>query len=201
MSRAFADITFTESVKAAQERYGSREHNTFFEHADDPRNVLGEKEIQFIRARDSFYQATVSENGWPYVQYRGGPRGFLTVLDNRHIAYADFRGNAQYLTVGNINFDERVSLLLMDYVHRRRLKIWGRATIVHDDDNPELFALLQSPTYEATIERAVVIAVEALEWNCPQHITPRFSEEEIRVLLKPLIDENNALKARLKIRD
>lgn len=201
MPRAFADITFTESVKAAQQRYGSREQNKHFEFADDPRNRLGEKEIQFLQARDSFYQATVSENGWPYVQHRGGPIGFLKVLDERHFGYADFRGNFQYISVGNINHDDRVSLILMDYAHRRRLKIWGHAQIVHHADNPELIKLLSHAEYGATVERGVVIRVEALEWNCPQHITQRFTDAEIEQVLMPLIEENKMLKARLMARD
>jgi uncharacterized protein len=180
MPRAFAEITFTNSVKATQQRYGSREHNKHFELTDDLHNILGEREIEFIRERDSFYQATVSENGWPYVQHRGGPKGFLKVLDQHHIAYADFRGNFQYISVGNINHDDRISLILMDYAHRRRLKVWSRAHIVHQDENPELLALVTSGDYKAKVERAIVMRVEALEWNYPQHITPRFSEEEIQ---------------------
>lgn len=201
MPRAFADITFTTSVKAAQQRYGSREHNKHFEFADDPRNVLGEKETHFIQARDSFYQATVSENGWPYVQHRGGPKGFLKVLDQQHIGYADFRGNFQYISVGNINHDDRVSLILMDYAHRRRLKIWGRAQVVHQEENPELLELLSHADYQSMIERGIVIYVEALEWNCPQHITQRFSDEEIQQVLAPLVEENKTLRARLMARE
>jgi len=201
MPRAFADITFTESVKAAQQRYGSREHNKHFEFADDPRDRLGEKEIHFIQARDSFYQATTSENGWPYVQHRGGPIGFLKVLDEQHFGYADFRGNFQYISVGNINHNDRVSLILMDYVNRRRLKIWGYAHVVHQEENPALLELLSLAEYGATVERGIVIRVAALEWNCPQHITQRFSEEDIKQVLEPLIAENTMLKARLMARD
>jgi len=201
MPRAFADITFTESVKATQQRYGSREHNKHFEFADDPRDRLGEKEIHFIQARDSFYQATTSENGWPYVQHRGGPIGFLKVLDEQHFGYADFRGNFQYISVGNINHNDRVSLILMDYVNRRRLKIWGYAHVVHQEENPALLELLSLAEYGATVERGIVIRVAALEWNCPQHITQRFSEEDIKQVLEPLIAENTMLKARLMARD
>src|SRR6478609_5190233 len=130
MPSAFASISFTESVKAAQSLYGSRERNRLFELSEDPRNELGEFETEFIEARDSFYQATVSENGWPYVQHRGGPVGFLKVLDSRTIGYADFRGNKQYLSVGNLNANPRVSLILMDYPNRLRLKLWGTVSIV-----------------------------------------------------------------------
>lgn len=200
MARAFADITFTESVKAAQSLYGSRENNRGFELAEDPRNTLGAPEAEFIHARDSFYQATVGENGWPYVQHRGGAAGFIKVLDERTLGYADFRGNRQYISVGNINADERVSLIFMDYANQRRLKIWGRAKVVHESENPSLIAQLEDPSYRARIERAVVIHVEAYEWNCPQHITPRYTEAEIREYIAPLVAENEQLKSRLVIR-
>ncbi|RYY77157.1 MAG: pyridoxamine 5'-phosphate oxidase [Gammaproteobacteria bacterium] len=194
MARAFADITFTDSVKAAQARYGSREQNGFFENAEDPRNSLGEKEIQFIQTRDSFYQATVGENGWPYVQHRGGPPGFLKILDERTFGYADYRGNMQYISVGNIGSDQRVSLILMDYLNRRRLKIWGHAQIVHGYDNPELLEKLQDNEYAAKVERGVVVHVDALEWNCPQHITQRFTEDQVKQAVAPLLQEITELK-------
>jgi predicted pyridoxine 5'-phosphate oxidase superfamily flavin-nucleotide-binding protein len=187
MSRAFSDITFTPSVKAAQEFYGSRAGNRHFELADDARSELTQTEIQFIQARDSFYQATVSENGWPYVQHRGGPIGFLKVLDTRTIGFADFRGNRQYLSVGNINVDERISMILMDYPRQRRLKLWGRARIVHVSEQPDIIAAVEDPAYRARIERAIVISIAAFDWNCPQHITPRFSKDEIREYVKTII--------------
>lgn len=195
MPRAFADISFTPSVKAAQVRYGSRENNRGFELAEDPRNELQDHEIEFIASRDSFYQATVSESGWPYVQHRGGPAGFLRVLDARTIGYADFRGNRQYLSVGNLNANDRVSLILMDYANRRRLKLWGRARIVHEADAPELIAQLAVPGYRAQVERGVLIHIEAIEWNCPQHITPRFTQAEVNAAVAPLLAELNALRA------
>ena len=176
---AFAKIAFTSSVKAAQSLYGSRADYAGLEHGDDAGNALSLRETEFIQARDSFYQATVSETGWPYVQFRGGPVGFLRVLDANTIGYADFRGNRQYLSVGNINADGRMALILMDYPNRRRLKIWGRAKVIHESEAPDLIARLEMPTYRARVERAVVIAVEAYDWNCPQHITPRFTEAEI----------------------
>ena len=197
MSRAFADISFTDSVKAAQSLYGSREANRGFEQVEEKRDYLFDKDIEFIAARDSFYQATISENGWPYVQHRGGPAGFLRVLDEKTIGYADFSGNAQYLSVGNLFVSDRISLILMDYANRRRLKIWGRAKIVHEIDNPKLIAQLEMGSYRARIERAVVITVEAVEWNCPQHITPRFTDTEVQGFLSQLQDENSALKAKL----
>jgi uncharacterized protein len=183
MARAFADITFTESVKAAQSLYGSRESNRGFELADDPRNTLGTQEAAFIHTRDSFYQATVGENGWPYVQHRGGAKGFVKVLNERTLGYADFRGNRQYISVGNINADERVSLIFMDYANQHRLKIWGRAKILHESENPRLVAQLEDINYQARIERAIIVHVEAYEWNCPQHITRRYTLDEIREYL------------------
>lgn len=197
MARAFADITFTPSVKAAQTLYRSREQNRGFELAEDPRNILTEMAMAFIAERDSFYQATVAENGWPYMQHRGGPKGFLKVLDEYTLGYADFRGNRQYLSVGNIAADERICLFLMDYANRRRLKIWGRASIIHNDDASELISALTHSEYKAGVERAIIIRVEALEWNCSKHIPQRFNEDEVRQILQPLIEENDALKARL----
>jgi len=195
MPRAFADISFTPSVKAAQARYGSRENNRGFELAEDPRNALHAHEIEFIASRDSFYQATVSETGWPYVQHRGGPAGFLRVLDARTIGYADFRGNLQYLSVGNLNANDRVSLILMDYANRRRLKLWGHARIVHEEDAPALLAQLGVSGYRGQVERGVLIHIEAIEWNCPQHITPRFTQAEVNAAVAPLLAELNALRA------
>lgn len=186
MARKFAEITFTPSVKAAQEQYGSRKMNQRFETMDEPPVNLGDAEIDFIEARDGFYQATVSETGWPYVQFRGGPAGFLKVLDEKTIGYADFRGNVQYLSVGNLNANDRIALILMDYPARRRLKIWARVRIVHADEEPELLARLEIPTYRARVERAVILTIEAVDWNCPQHITPRFTEAQVDEMMLPL---------------
>ena len=179
MPRPFGRIAFTPAVRAFQESRGVR---TRAPHPDDPVDargtILTEAETAFIAERDGFYQATVSESGWPYVQFRGGPTGFLRVLDERTIAYADFRGNMQYISAGNLAGDGRISLILMDYANRRRLKILGRAKLVDAADDPALVAKLEDPSYRARVERAVVIAVEAFDWNCPQHITPRFTEAE-----------------------
>ncbi|MFZ6654954.1 pyridoxamine 5'-phosphate oxidase family protein [Undibacterium sp. TJN19] len=194
MSRAFADICFTPSVKAAQSLYGSREDNQGFELTDQKRDRLLDRDMEFIATRDSFYQATISENGWPYVQHRGGPEGFLKVLDAKTMVYADFSGNAQYLSVGNLFANDRVSLIMIDYARRRRLKIWGRVKIVHESEQPALIAQLESPAYQVNIERAIVITVEAVEWNCPQHITPRFTGKEIQTLMAEMQEENRQLK-------
>jgi predicted pyridoxine 5'-phosphate oxidase superfamily flavin-nucleotide-binding protein len=195
MATAFAEITFTDAVKAAQERHGSRASYARLETDEaPPRNRLGAKERQFIAARDGFYQATVSAAGWPYVQFRGGRPGFLEVLDERTIAYADFSGNRQYLSTGNLAGDDRISLILMDYAGRRRLKLWGRARLVEVSDDPMLVERLADPDEAATIERAVVITVEAFDWNCPQHITQRFTEGELEAALAPVRAEILALR-------
>lgn len=199
MARNFTEIAFTPSVKAAQERYGTR---AVFERSEPPAEgvpvTLGERETSYIRARDGFYQATVSENGWPYVQFRGGPAGFLKVLDARTIGYADFRGNLQYLSVGNMNANDRVALILMDYANRRRLKIWARARIADAAEDPALLAKLETPGYGATVERGVILTVEAFDWNCPKHITQRFTAAEVESVVRPLQERIAALEAAAK---
>jgi len=196
MSRAFAEISFTPSVLAIQKQRGSAESYARFLDPDADRgDRVGPMEAEFISLRDGFYQATVSETGWPYVQFRGGPIGFLKVLDDRTIAYADFRGNRQYLSAGNLTDNERVSLILMDYPNRRRLKIWGRAKLNGSKDDPLFMTNLQDPSYRALPERAVIIAVEALDWNCPQHIPQRLTLEELESQLNPVLDEVAKLKA------
>ncbi|OAI19791.1 pyridoxamine 5-phosphate oxidase [Methylomonas koyamae] len=191
MSRAFADLCFTDSVRAAQRRYGSREGNLGFETAADPRAELGETEQAFVTERDGFYQASVGETGWPYVQFRGGSAGFLKVLDPSTLAYADQRGNRQYISVGNLDADGRVALILMDYVARRRLKIWGVARIVELGTTDWPAAL----PAEAAVERAIVIDVKTYDWNCPKHITPRFTEAQIQPRLAGLQAEIERLQA------
>ncbi|MDD5273302.1 MAG: pyridoxamine 5'-phosphate oxidase family protein [Methylovulum sp.] len=197
MAMAFSEITFTPSVKAAQNLYGSREKNRRFETAEEAHNVLTMEEAEFIAERDSFYQATVSETGWPYVQHRGGPKGFLKVLDGHTLGFADFRGNVQYLSVGNLNANNKIALILMDYANRRRLKVWGKVRIVHENESPELLSQLEVPSYRARIERGILIRVEAYDWNCPQHITPRYSKPEVESIIAPLLAEIEELKSRL----
>jgi len=179
MPAKFAEIAFTAAVKDAQTRYGSRKMNERFDATEDPRNRLTDIETAFIEERDGFYQATVSEDGWPYVQFRGGPAGFLKILDDKTIGYAEFRGNIQYISTGNLTANKRVSLILMDYANRRRLKIWATAKIVHFDEAPDLIARLEVPTYRARVERGIILTIEALDWNCPQHITQRFTNAQI----------------------
>jgi len=155
-------------------------------------------EADFIAARDSFYLATVGENGYPYVQFRGGPPGFLKVLDAKTLAYADFRGNLQYVSVGNLTRNDKAALILMDYANRQRLKIYARIEIVEAKDAPELIARLQDTSYEAQVERAMVLHLEAFDWNCPQHITPRYTIEEIRELNAPLYEHVAKLETELE---
>ncbi len=179
MTHRYADLTFTESVKAAQASYGSRENNARRQENFGPNDQLTSKETDFIALRDTFYLATVGETDWPYVQHRGGPRGFLKVLSPSQIAYADFRGNTQFISVGNVSSNDRCSLLLMDYPNRRRLKILGHMRV--EDANsvsPETLAQVQPSNYRALIERVVLIQVAAFDWNCPQHITRRYTELE-----------------------
>jgi ferredoxin-NADP reductase/predicted pyridoxine 5'-phosphate oxidase superfamily flavin-nucleotide-binding protein len=186
MVRNFTEIAFTPTVRAMQTRMGSR---AGYAALDDPqalRNTLGPGEIEFITASDGFFQATVGESGWPYVQHRGGPAGFLKVLGPTTIGYADFRGNVQYISVGNLQADDRVSLIVMDYAQQRRLKLWGRARLVELHDDAEgIIDRLEVPHYRARVERGVVIAIEAFDWNCPQHITPRFTEAQMAAASAP----------------
>lgn len=183
MARAFANISFTPDVQAVQTEMGSRAAYRSAELGEAEKVALSAFEQAFIAGRDSFYQATVGQSGWPYVQHRGGLAGFLKVLDDNTIGYADFSGNRQYISVGNLRGDDRVSLLLMDYPKQRRLKIWGRARAVDERTEPELLAKLESPEFRAPVERGIVIRVEAFDWNCPKYITPRYSRNEVEALL------------------
>ena len=161
----------------------------------DFNNVLGEREVTFIGARDSFYMASVSETGWPYVQHRGGPVGFVRILDPKTLGFVDFRGNRQYISTGNVRRDDRVALLFMDYPNQRRLKMLGRAQLV--DSSSEQLEKLRLSGYRGLVERGFVIHIEAFDWNCPQHITPRYSKAEIEQLIAVLLEENRALKAQV----
>lgn len=186
MGHRFAEIAFTDTVKSLQASAGSRDSYARMEEVDEPMNhVLGANEAAFIGARDSFYMATVSETGWPYVQHRGGPVGFVRTLDEKTIGFADFRGNRQYISVGNVMKDDRVSLFFMDYAHRTRLKLLGRARAV-DLSERTVLSKLEPPNYRARVERGIVINVEAFDWNCPQHITERFTRADIEDVVAPL---------------
>ncbi len=183
MTHRFADIAFTDSVKVAQENYGSREHNERLQNIAGPNDQLSSRETDFIAQRDSFYLATVSETDWPYVQHRGGPKGFLRVLGPKQLAYADFRGNLQLITVGNASKKDRCSLILMDYPNRRRLKLLGHLRVEDAGSvDTQTLAAVDLPDYKARIERIVFIDVVAFDWNCPQHITRRYTEPEFAQL-------------------
>ena len=176
MGRHFAEIAFTPAVQAEQRQLGSHTHYAQLAAAGRDDSLLTAREAEFIAARDSVYMATVSETGWPYMQHRGGPPGFLHVLDERTLGFADLSGNRQHISVGNLAQDDRVSLFFMDYANRRRLKLLGHARVVRDD--PVLLARLTPPGAERLAESAVLITVAGHDWNCPQHITPRFTAEE-----------------------
>jgi len=179
MSHHFAEIMFTEGVKAAQEQYGSRARLERFTSMAGPNDELGEREAGFIAERDTFYMATVNEDGWPYVQHRGGPAGFLRTLGPKRLAYADFRGNTQLVSVGNVSSNDRVSLILMDYPNRRRLKILGHMRVENADAvSAEDMAAVELAEYGAQVERVVYIDIVAFDWNCPQHITQRYTPAE-----------------------
>ncbi|MGH7124169.1 MAG: pyridoxamine 5'-phosphate oxidase family protein [Stellaceae bacterium] len=195
MTRAFARIAFTDSVKEAQRRNGARASGERLENHPAVRDALTPELVRYIEERDSFFMATANREGWPYVQHRGGPPGFLRALDERTLAFADFSGNRQYLSVGNLAENDRVHLFLMDWAHARRLKIWGRAEVV---DEPELIAAVMPPGYDAKAERAIRIHVEAWDMNCNQHITPRFTERELTPGLDARAQRIALLEQRLK---
>jgi hypothetical protein len=197
MGHRYADLAFTPAVRAIQETLGSRKAYARLDQGPRRHDRLGPQEAGFIGARDSVYLATVSETGWPYIQHRGGPAGFVKVLDETTIGFADYRGNRQYISVGNLQTDDRVSLFFMDYPHQARLKLMGRARLVGIEAEPELIARLAMPDYPAKVERGFVIAVEAFDWNCSQHITPRFTPAEVTEAIAPLQTRLGELEAEL----
>lgn len=200
MTSRFLNLVFSPSVKAVQTENGSREAYAKRDGAGEA-DKLTANEAQFIASRDSFYMASIGAGGWPYVQHRGGPVGFIKVLDEHRIGFADFRGNRQYVSVGNLIDDDRVALILMDYPRRARMKLIGRASAVNLADAPDLAAALVDEAYGGKVERGLIIDVEAFDWNCPQHITPRFTLAEIEpsiVALKSRIAELEAEVSRLK---
>ncbi|HRH43636.1 MAG TPA: pyridoxamine 5'-phosphate oxidase family protein [Pyrinomonadaceae bacterium] len=186
MSHKFFDLTFTESVKAAQQKYGSRRNYARFEGGKPDFYGLMDAEIDFIEQRDGFYMATVNNEGQPYIQFRGGPQGFLKVLDDKTLGFADFRGNLQYISVGNLNENKKAALFLMDYPNQTRLKILANVEVLDAKDAPEIIEKLTVPDYKAKIERAMILHVEAFDWNCPQHITPRYTMDEIKQMIAPM---------------
>jgi uncharacterized protein len=178
-------LVFKPVIKAMQERHGSRRSYAKLEKSGASRDRFGRDESEFIAERDSFYLASVGETGWPYVQHRGGPKGSLRVIDEQTIAFADFSGNKQFICAGNLIKDNRVALILVDYPTQTRLKILGRAEILERERAKEWIDRVRDPGYKAVIERVFVIRVEAFDWNCPQHITPRFTVDQMREALAP----------------
>lgn len=196
MSAAYYRNLFGKTARTMQEQAGSRSAYARMEAMnDDSANPLTEKERSFLALRDSFYMATVSETGWPYLQHRGGPQGFVKILDDHTIGFADYSGNKQYLSVGNLIVDDRVSLFFMDYPNRRRLKLIGHARAVELDENEALTAIVAEDARFP--ERLILIDIVGFDWNCPQHITPRFTQSEIDAETAELREENELLRAEL----
>jgi predicted pyridoxine 5'-phosphate oxidase superfamily flavin-nucleotide-binding protein len=183
MAAKFQKLTLTETVRRAQEHYYGRSQNPAGTPANDP---LTEGEIRFIQARDSFYMATVNETGWPYIQHRGGQPGFLRVLGPTTLAFADYKGNRQLLSTGNLAGSDKVALFLMDYPQRTRLKILGHARVEDAKEHPDLVAQLAEPEAQNKVERLFFIEVVSFDWNCPQYITPRYTVEEMRDVISDL---------------
>ncbi len=194
MPYGFLDIAATPSVKAAQAAAGSADLWADFR-GDRAFDRFTEAEEAFIAARDSFYMASASETGWPYVQHRGGPPGFLKVLDATTLGFADYRGNRQYISLGNLLADDRVALILVDYPNRRRLKLYGRAEARGAADDPPLAERLAVPGGRGLAERSFLIRLASFDWNCPQHITPRFTEAKLAGALRPVREHVAALEA------
>ncbi len=196
MTRPVSDIAFTPAVKAVQKRNGSRAGYARMEKKGGWRDTVTPDLAAFLAERDSFYLATASGEGRPYIQHRGGPKGFLKILDDKRLAFADFGGNRQYITAGNLSENDRASIILMDYANRRRFKVWGRARVV--DDDPALLEGLIEPGYKAKPERAIVFEIEAWDVNCPQHITRRYTDEQITPALAKLQARIDELEAEVK---
>ncbi|MBB5338901.1 pyridoxamine 5'-phosphate oxidase family protein [Tunturiibacter gelidoferens] len=207
----FQELAFTPLVKQHQQEHGSRrQYERMTEHSPSG-NTLARDEQAFIALRDSFYMASVSETGWPYVQHRGGPKGFVRVIEPGLLGFADLRGNKQYISLGNFDHDARVALFFMDYPNQTRLKVLGRVEVhEHDSETPALIESFRPTDKSSVIERVILVHVEAFDWNCPQHITPRYTAEEIQQVIAPLsqrlakLDAENAklreeLHARSKI--
>ena len=196
MAQKFMQLALTPAVQAAQEKYYGRHQAVPAATASDR---LTAEETDFIAARDSFYLATTNRDGWPYIQHRGGPPGFLKVLGPDQLGFADFKGNRQLLTTGNLADDDRVALFLMDYPPRTRLKILGRSRVLDARENAVLADQLSpTPQLRDKIERLFLITVVGFDWNCPQYITPRFTAEEINEAARPLRERIAELEAQLK---
>jgi predicted pyridoxine 5'-phosphate oxidase superfamily flavin-nucleotide-binding protein len=207
MGRRFQELAFTPLVKERQQKHGSKTQYERLAERAPLGNTLGPDEQAFIALRDSFYMASVSETGWPYVQHRGGPKGFVRVINPGLIGFADLRGNKQYISLGNLEHDNRIALFFMDYPNQTRLKILGRVEIYeHDTEAPALIESFRPTGKAGVIERVILIRVEAFDWNCPQHITPRYTVEEFQAALAPVREklasletENAALREKLSV--
>jgi len=202
---SFGSLVFTPLVKKLQERYGSRRQYERMENSGAAQDRLTEFETEFLAQRDSFYMATTGATGWPYVQHRGGPKGFLKVIDDRTLAFGDLRGNKQYISTGNLATDDRVAIIMVDYPRQARLKILGRVEIFEGEKAEGWLERVRMRGEKTPIERVFVIHVEAYDWNCPQHITPRYTAEEIREgmqavekRMQALEQENKALRKELE---
>jgi uncharacterized protein len=195
MPRKFGEIAFTPEVKAAQEQRGSRQTYEKYIANGDANDTITAKIEEFIAQLEGFYFGTVGSNGYPYIQFRGGAPGFLKVLDEKTLGFADFSGNVQYITVGNLSGNDKAFLFLMDYRHRKRIKIWGRAEFIEGDS--EWIERLRVPGYPTQIERAILFHVEATSENCPQHIPIRYSETEVDAMMAPLRDRIAELEQQL----
>lgn len=199
MAHKFAEIAFTENVKAVQEEMGSRKAYTKMDTGDfDYAQEMTENEAAFIESRDSFYMATVSETDWPYIQHRGGAPGFIKVLDSKRLGFLDYRGNRQYVSVGNLRTNDRVSLFFMDYPRKTRLKMLGHARIATVEEATAM-GLTVADGYRAHPEKAFVIDVAGYDWNCPQHITERFTVDDLRNSIQPLHDRIAELEAEVMV--
>ena len=185
MAHNFGSLVFTPTIKALQEKHGSRRQYSRVEESGPARDRLGPTEREFLAERDNFYIASVGSTGWPYIQHRGGPVGFLKVIDDKTLAFANFSGNRQYISSGNLATDSRVALIFIDYPRQARLKILGRAAILEGDAAGKWIEQVRHPEYKAAVESVYLIHVEAFDWNCPQHIVPRFTAEEIQQALAP----------------
>lgn len=178
----YPELAFTDAIKSLQEKYGSRKNYERMEHIRST-DGLTPNEIRFIQERDSFYAASIGENGFPYIQHRGGPKGFLKVLDDKTLGFLDFSGNMQYISVGNIQTNNKVALILVDYPNRGRLKVYAEAEIAELENRPDLVKQLSLDNYKARPERIILYHIQAFDWNCPQHITPRYTAEQIEDVL------------------
>ena len=193
----YANLAFTDAVKKLQAQKGSRDNYEKMEKYSS-KDGLTPKEIDIIEARDSFYIASFGENGFPYIQHRGGPKGFLKALDSKTLAFLDFSGNRQYISVGNIKTNNKVSLILVDYPQKSRLKIYAEAKTLSLAENPDLAKKLDLEGYKYRPERIMVLHVKAFDWNCPQHITPRYTVQEIEQAFAPQLSYIETLEEELK---